>query len=89
MVIMHVWCAGLRVHSGEIAGKIDVRPLFLQNEFFCFSWNSVYRFWVQVLWHLWIGGAQHPGPSPRQIEVFNVGGWLTHGDMVYFLSVVD
>ena len=35
MVIMHVLCVGLRVHSGEIAGEIHVRPLFLVFWFFC------------------------------------------------------
>ena len=33
---------------------------------------------------LWIGRARHPGPSSSDqlfgLEVFNVGGWLTHGD---------
>ena len=29
MVIMHIWYIGLRKHSGENAGKIYVRPLFL------------------------------------------------------------
>ena len=49
-----------------------------------------------MLWHLWIGGARHPGRSSRQlaIEVFNVGRWLTHGDLaleaqVAFLAVVE
>ena len=49
-----------------------------------------------VLWHLWIGRARHPGPSTRHlaVEVFNVGGWLTHGDLVLealvdFLAVVE
>ena len=35
MVIMHVWFIGLREHSGELAGKYMVRPLFLLLEFFC------------------------------------------------------
>ena len=33
---------------------------------------------------LWIGRARHPGPpnSPGIcLEAFNVGGWLTHGDL--------
>ena len=98
MVIMHVWFIGLREHHGEIAGKHMVRPLFLLVEFFCL---------VEILgkgsgvWYsgiLWIGRARHPGPSstnPRLgIEVLNVGGWLTHGDLaldtgVDFLAVVE
>ena len=51
-----------------------------------------------VLWHLWIGRARHPGPPPPDqffgLEVFNVGGWLTHGDLaleagVDFLVVAE
>ena len=37
----------------------------------------------QVDWHMWVGRAKHPGPfggGTLGIEVFNVGGWLTHGD---------
>ena len=55
-------------------------------------------FWGLILWHLWIGRAMHPGPTslPQHvaIEVFNVKGWLTHGDLalvagVDFLAVVE
>ena len=35
VVTMHVWCYGLRRHSGEIAGKFYVRLFFLVLEFFC------------------------------------------------------
>ena len=51
-----------------------------------------------ILWHLWIGRARHLGPaSPSQhvgVEVFNVGGWLTHGYFTFeagvdFLAVVE
>ena len=51
-----------------------------------------------MFWHLWIGRARHPGPSSNSphlgIEVLNVGGWLTHGDLaldtgVDFLAVVE
>ena len=48
------------------------------------------------VWHLWIGRARHPGPDTASfaVEVFNVGGWLTHGDLaleagVDFLAVVE
>ena len=54
------------------------------------------KFWGQVLWHLWIGGARKPGPGLQHatVEVFNVGGWLTHGDFaleaeVDYLAVVE
>ena len=48
------------------------------------------RFWCQVLWHLWIG----PRLEHVAVEVFHVGGWLTHGDLasealVDFLAVVE
>ena len=46
--------------------------------------------------HFWIGRARHPGPGVVSfvVEVFNVGGWLTHGDLVLdtevdFLAVVE
>ena len=42
------------------------------------------RFWWEKLWLLWIGRARHPGPSEFRgfdLEAFNVGGWLTHGDL--------
>ena len=48
------------------------------------------------MWHLWIGRARHPGLLSCQvpIEVFNVGRWLTHCDLVLeaqvdFLAVVE
>ena len=49
-----------------------------------------------MLWLLWVGRARHPGPfsGTMSVEVFNVGGWLTHGDLaleteVDFLAVVE
>ena len=63
-----------------------------------FSRNSRDRFWGLVFWHLWIGRARHPGPNSTPlhlgVEVLNVGGWLTHGDLaldarVDFLAVVE
>ena len=63
---------------------------------FLFSRNSSFRWWGQVLWHLWVGRARHPGPSTCRlaIEFFNVGRWLTHGDLVLetqvdFIAVVE
>ena len=47
---------------------------------------------------LWIGRAWHPGPtslpSHLGVEVLNVGGWLTHGDLalgagVDFLAIAE
>ena len=35
MVIMHVWFIGIKGHSGEIAGRNNIRPLFLLFGFFC------------------------------------------------------
>ena len=34
MVMMHVWFIGLCEHSGEFAGRNNVRPLFLLPGFF-------------------------------------------------------
>ena len=49
------------------------------------------------MWVLWIGRARHPGPPSSwgiSLEAFNVGGWLTHGDLVFgskadFLAVSE
>ena len=74
-----------------------VRPLFLQEVFFLFSRNPQKRFWSLILWYLWIGRAQNPWPGPPHhlaVEVFNVGGWLTQGDLALntgldFLAVTE
>ena len=34
-----------------------------------------------MLWYLWIGKAPQPGSGQADLEVFSVGGWLTHGDL--------
>ena len=70
---------------------------FSPKKFFLFSRNSRMRFWGLVPWFLWIGRAKHPGPGPHchlAIEVFNVGGWLSHGDLALdagldFLAVTE
>ena len=57
---------------------------------------SFFRFWCKILWYLWIGRARHPGPPSNNldVEVFNVGGFLTHGVYVLdtdadFVAVVE
>ena len=70
---------------------------FSPRNVFLFSRNPQKRFWGLVFWHLWIGRAKNPGPGYSHhlsIEVFNVGGWLTHGDLaldaeVDFLAVTE
>ena len=60
-----------------------VRPLS-PKRVFLFSRNSRVRFWGLVFWYLWIGGAKKSWPSSSHhlaVEVFNVGGWLAHGDL--------
>ena len=85
MVIMHERYVGLRAHSGEIAGEIYVRPFF-SRFFFCFSVQSDLFFFggeVCLFGISGLVGARHPGPGAVSfaVEVFNVGGWLTHGDI--------
>ena len=74
-------------------GKTSFSP----KKVFLFSRNPQKRFWCLVFWYLWIGRAKNPGPgSPHHlaVEVFNVGGWLTHGDLALdagldFLAVTE
>ena len=98
MVIMHVWFIGIRWHLGEIAGTNKIRPLFLLFLVFLYSRNSTKRFLGLILWHFWAGRTRHPGPLSQlhsvSLEFFNVGGWLTHGDLaldagVDFLAVAE
>ena len=68
-----------------------VRPLFLLKKFFCLVEILKKRFWSLAFWYLWIGRAKHPGPSPLHhlaVEVFYVGGWLTHGDLALWMLVL-
>ena len=83
-------------HSGEIAGRYTVRPLFPLFWGFLLCRNSLHRFWGVILWCLWVGRARHPRPGSLgvSVELFNVGGWLTHGDFglessADFLAVVE
>ena len=98
MVIMHVWFIGIREHLGEIAGKNKIRPLFLLFGFFCLVEILLNVSGVLIFWHFWAGRARHPGPPSQphsvSLEFFNVGGWLTHGDLaldagVDFLAVAE
>ena len=92
---MVFWVIGaLRRNCRQKQRETSFSPLRV----FLFSRNSRVRFWGLVLWHLWIGRARHPGPSSIPphlgVEVLNVGGWLTHGDLaleagVDFLAVVE
>ena len=94
-VCMVYWTKGApRRTCRQMHGKTSFSPF---SVFLC-SRNSRERFWGLVFWHLWIGRARHPGPSSTSphlgIEVLNVGGWLTHGDLaldtnVDFLAVVE
>ena len=65
---------------------------------FLFSRNPTKRFWGLIFWHFCAGRARHPGPPSQpysvSLEFFNVGGWLTHGDLaldagVDFLAVAE
>ena len=43
-----------------------------------------------ILWYLWIWRAKNPGPGHPchlAVEVKNVGGWLTHGDLALNASL--
>ena len=75
-------------------GKTSFSPFWV----LLLSRNSGVLFCGLILWHLSIGRARHPGPTslPHHvgIEVLNVGGWPTHGDLalevgVDFLAVVE
>ena len=57
---------------------------------------SFFWFWGKILRYLWIGRARHPWPPSNNldVEVFTVGGFLTHGDYVLntdadFIAVVE
>ena len=86
-------------HFGEIAGKKSVRPLFLLFEFFCLVGILGMGFGVLSFGICGLGGLGILGPTllpaPHLgVEVLNVGGWLTHGDValearVDFLAVVE
>ena len=45
MVFVRVWYFGLKGHSGEIAGKFYVRPLFLVFGFFCVVETLLFLVW--------------------------------------------
>ena len=83
MVFWTKWV--LRGNCRQKQGKTSVSPL----KVFLLCRNSLYRFWGVIVWHFWIGRATHPGPSSQGIwvEVFDVGGWLTHGDFALATGV--
>ena len=89
------WREGAPRGSGRLRNCKTLFPPFLS---FCLlvSRISCFRFWGKKLRYLWIGRARHPGPPSNNldVEVFNVGGFLTHGDYVLdtdadFLAVVE
>ena len=89
------WTTGAPWGNGRQKYYKTLFPPFL---LFCLlvSRISSFRFWGKILRYLWIGRARHPGPSSNNldVEVFNVGGFLTHGDYVLdtdadFVAVVE
>ena len=86
---MVYWVQGaLRRHRRVKYGKTSFSPFCV---FFCLVGILGYGFWGLILWYLWIGRARHPGPTSLLhhvgIEVLNVGGWLTHGDLALEVGV--
>ena len=77
--------------------QTECETSFSPKSVFLLSRNPVQRFWGLVLWYLWIGRAKNPGPGSFRnlsVEVLNVGGWLTHGDLalnseVDFLAITE
>ena len=69
--------------SGEWQAK-GCSDLISSLSSFFVSRISRFRFWRKILRYLWIGWARHPGPPSNNldVEVFYVGGILTHGDYV-------
>ena len=63
--------------------------------------RTIFFFGWLVIWMIHIGRARHPGPGSRcfppsqlSIELFNIGGWLTYGDLALhscaqFLAVAE
>ena len=95
-------CDACMVYWVQGASRRDCRQKLGKTSFspekvFLFGRNSHKRFWGLILWYLCIGTAKNPGPgSPHHlaVEVFNVGGWLTHGDFALddgldFLAVTE
>ena len=96
MTIMHTWQIGIKEHSGEIAGRKHGNTSVSTFMGFSFVETLSKGFGLLFLWYLWIGRTGHPGPQSLgvSVELFNVGGWLTHGGFaleagVDFLAVVE
>ena len=83
---MVYWVKGAsRRNCKQKHGKTSFSP----QKVSLFSLNSKVRFGVWFFWYLWMGRAKNPGPGPPchlAIEVFNVGVWLTHGDLALDVS---
>ena len=92
-------CLVYRVHG---ASRRDCRQKHGKTSFspkivFCLAEILANGFGVLFFWYLWMGRAKNPGPgSPHHlaVEVFNVGGWLTHCDLALdagldFLAVTE
>ena len=84
------------------ASRRNCRPKYGETSFsprnvFCLVEIRKKGVGAWFFWHLWIGRAKNPGPGSSHhlsIEVFNVSGWLTHGDLaldaeVDFLAVTE
>ena len=89
------WTTGAPRVNGRLR---NYKTFFHTSLSFCLlvSRISCFRFWVKILRYLWIGRARHPRPPSNNldVEVFNVGGFLTHGDYVLntdadFIAVVE
>ena len=96
MVIMHVWYFGAKGAFWRKCRQNICNTPFSHFWVFLCSRNSSFWWSGTPSWHLWIGRARHPGPGAVSfaVEVFNVGGWLTHCDFaldvgVDFLAVVE
>ena len=79
---MVVWVKGACLRNC----RQNIRKTSFSRFFFVFLCSRNSSFWWRgtLVWHLWIGRARHPGPGAAgfAVEVFHVGGWLTHGELV-------
>ena len=98
---------GLGDGVGHCHDVANILVKWLVISFLFLFWEKLYffsqgkvSFWRVIIWMLHIGGARHPGPGPRsfapgQLSIeFNVGGWLTYGDLALdscaqFLAIAE